>query len=147
MTTYEKKNGAWFDYINKTIVVTKNFMVRAGQFGTAEFHQYMDMRSKQPTFEVAEHKIARNTEKKTYGKLTYETMEKFISNHETDEKTRKAMLAEFDTVKKISKTQKGAYIFVKKWFLGKYKEAFDTFQEEQEAKKRAEKEAHLLYTA
>lgn len=82
----------------------------------------MDMRSKQPTFTVEEYKPTRNTEKKTYGKLTYETMAKFIANYETDEKNRKAMLAEFDTVQKISKTQKGAYIFVKKWFLGKYKE-------------------------
>ena len=56
------------------------------------------------------------------------------------------MLAEFDTVQKISKTQKGAYIFVKKWFLGKYKEVFDAWQEEQDAKQRAGKEAHLLYT-
>ena len=145
MTT-NKKNGAWYNYINKTIVVTKNFMVLAGQFGTPEFHQLMDMRSKRPTFIVVEYKPERNTEKKTYGKLTYETMAKFIANYETDEKNRKAMLAEFDTVQKISKTQKGAYIFVKKWFLGKYKEVFDSWQEEQDAKKREEQDAHLLYT-
>ena len=106
----------------------------------------MDMRSKQPTFTVVEYKPERNTEKKTYGKLTYETMAKFIANYETDEKNRKTMLAEFDTVQKISKTQKGAYIFVKKWFLSKYKEVFDAWQEEQDAKKREEQDAHLLYT-
>lgn len=146
MTTCEKKNGAWYDYLKKNIVVTKEFMVRAGQFGTPEFHQMMDMRSKQPTFSVVEYKITRNSEKKTYGKLTYETMGKFIANHETDAATRKAMLAEFDAVQKIAKTQKAAYIFVKKWFLGKYKEVFDAYQMEQEAQKKANQEAHLLYT-
>ena len=140
------KSNARYNYQNKTIVCSKQFLVLAGQFGTPEFHQLMDMRSKQPTFTVEEYKPTHNTEKKTYGKLTYETMAKFIANYETDEKNRKAMLAEFDTVQKISKTQKGAYIFVKKWFLGKYKEVFDAWQEEQDDKKRAEKEAHLLYT-
>lgn len=140
------KSFARYDYQKKTIVCSKQFLVLAGQFGTPEFHQLMDMRSKQPTFTVEEYKPTRNTEKKTYGKLTYETMGKFIANYETDEKNRKAMLAEFDTVQKISKTQKGAYIFVKKWFLGKYKEVFDAWQEEQDAKAKAEKESHLLYT-
>lgn len=141
------KSNARYNYQNKTIVCSKQFLIAAGQFGTTEFHQLMDMRSKQPAFTVVEYKPERNTEKKTYGKLTYETMGKFITNYETDEKNRKAMLAEFDTVQKISKTQKGAYIFVKKWFLGKYKEVFDAWQEEQDTKAKAEKEAHLLYTA
>ena len=140
------KSNARYNYQNKNIVCSKQFLVLAGQFGTPEFHQLMDMRSKQPTFTVVEYKPERNIEKKTYSKLTYETMAKFIANYETDEKNRMAMLAEFDTVQKISKTQKGAYIFVKKWFLSKYKEVFDAWQEEQDAKQRAEKEAHLLYT-
>lgn len=38
------------------------------------------------------------------------------------------------------------YIFVRKWFLGKYKKVFDAWQEEQGDEKRAEKEAYLLYT-
>ena len=145
MTT-NKKNGAWFDYLAQSLVCSKQFLVRAGQFGTPEFHQLMDMRSKQPTFTVVEYKAERKTEKKTYGKLTYETMAKFIANYETDAGQRKAMLAEFDTVQKISKTQKAAYIFVKKWFLGKYKEVFDAWQEEQDAKVRAEQNDYLLYT-
>ena len=140
------KSFARYNYQNKTIVCSKQFLIVAGQFGTPEFHQLIDMRSKQPTFTIEEYKPERKTEKKSYGKLTYETMAKFIANHETDANTRTAMLAEFDTVQKISKTQKGAYIFVKKWFLGKYKEVFDAWQEEQDARKREEQDAHLLYT-
>ena len=63
MTT-NKKNGAWFDYLAQSLVCSKQFLVRAGQFGTPEFHQLMDMRSKQPTFTVVEYKPERKTEKK-----------------------------------------------------------------------------------
>lgn len=49
------KSNARYNYQNKTIVCSKQFLVLAGQFGTPEFHQLMDMRSKQPTFTVVEY--------------------------------------------------------------------------------------------
>ena len=58
----------------------------------------------------------------------------------------KAMLEEYETIKTVSKTQRGAYAFVKSWFLKKYKNEFDRRKKELEDKRREAKEAHLLYT-
>ena len=53
---------------------------------------------------------------------------------------------EYETIKTVSKTQRGAYAFVKSWFLTKYKDEFDRRKKELEDKRREAKENHLLYT-
>lgn len=130
----------------KTIYATKSFLIKAGQFGTTEFNTLNDMLKTFPGFEVKEEKIARNASKEVYGKLDYKVMETFIQSYETDDAKRKAMLEEYEVIKTVSKTQRGAYAFVKKWFLAKYKVEFDRRKKELEAKSREAKEAHLLYT-
>ena len=66
--------------------------------------------------------------------------------YETDDNKRKKMLEEYETIKTVSKTQRGAYAFVKSWFLKKYKDEFDRRKKELETERREAKEAHLLYT-
>ena len=132
---------AKIDRVNKTITVSSNDLIAAGQFGTPEFEQMMQMRTEFPGYTFVEHHIKRNDDKQTYGKLTYDVMEAFIAGHETDDKKRAAMLKEYETIKKISKTQRAAYAFVKKWFLGKYGEEFKAFQMKQDAKKQAAAES------
>ena len=105
----------------------------------------MDAKRNFPTFEVQEYKITRNPSKQTYGNLTYEHMKEFIEAYETDEKQRAAVLNEYEAVQVIAKTQKAAYVYVKKWFLGKYGDEFKKHQEELEEQKRKEKESFLLY--
>jgi hypothetical protein len=99
-----------------------------------------------PGFKVEEEKIAHNASKEAYGKLNYDVMKTFIEGYETDDTKRKAMLEEYETIKTISKTQRGAYAFVKSWFLKKYKDEFDRRKKELETERREAKEAHLLYT-
>lgn len=106
----------------------------------------MKMRTEFPGYTFVEHHITRNPDKQTYGKLTYDVMEDFIVGHETDDKKRAAMLKEYEAIKKISKTQRAAYAFVKKWFLSKYGTEFADFQKKQDAKKRAAAESQLIYT-
>lgn len=137
---------AKIDRVNKSITVSRNDLIAAGQFGTPEFEQMMKMRTEFPGYAIVEHKIKRNDDKQTYGKLTYDVMEGFIESHETDDQKRVAMLKEYETIKKISKTQRAAYAFVKKWFLGKYGEEFKTFQMKQDAKKQAAAESRPHYT-
>lgn len=134
------------DRDTKTIYASKSFLIKAGQFGTTEFNALNDMLKTFPGFKVQEEKITRNASKEVYGNLTYNVMKQFIENYETSDTKRKAMLEEYETIKTVSKTQRGAYAFVKSWFLTKYKDEFDRRKKELEAKSREAKEAHLLYT-
>lgn len=125
------------DRTKKTITVTKEFLIRAGQFGTQEFNILWEMQKNHPGYAVQEHKIARNPNKKTYGNLTYENMHDFIAGYFEDETNRKAALEEYEIIKKTAKVMNGSYAKVKSWFLDKYNEEFKAFQEEQEQKKLA----------
>ena len=73
-------------------------------------------------------------------------MKAFIESYETDDTKRKTMLEEYEAIKMVSKTQRGAYAFVKSWFLKKYGAEFNRRKKELETKRREAKEAHLLYT-
>ena len=134
------------DRDKKIIYATKSFLIKAGQFGTTEFNTLNDMLKTFPKFKVEEEKIARNANKEVYGNLTYDVMKAFIENYETDDNKRKKMLEEYETIKVISKTQRGAYAYVKSWFLMTYKDEFDRRKKELDDKHREAKEAHLLYT-
>lgn len=137
---------AKIDRQERTISIPRSAFIAAGQFGTPEFHQMMEMRQKFPGYEFVEQKIARNSDKRTYGNLTYKVMRGFIESHETDAEQRANLLKEYEMVQAISRTQRAAYAYVKKWFLDKYGKEFKTFQEEQDARKRAKDESHLCYT-
>ena len=97
--------------------------------------QMMEMRKAFPGYTFEEQKLGTNPDKKTHGKLTYDVIQEFIENCETDEAAKNAILKEYETVKAISKTQRAAYAYVKKWFLGKYGKEFEAFHEKQKAKK------------
>ena len=49
----------------KTITATREFLIRAGQFGSAEFNILLDMQKSNPGYTVVEHKIKRNPITKT----------------------------------------------------------------------------------
>ena len=110
------------NHTDKTITVSKDFLQKAGQFGTPEFREALQMKADFPDYFLVERTIKRNPQKRTYGHLTYEKMENFIQGRETE--ADKA-LAEFEAIKRWARTQNAAYAKVKKWFLDKYKEAFE----------------------
>ena len=141
-----KNSTPRIDRNKKIIYATKSFLIKAGQFGTTEFKTLNDMLKTFPGFKVEEEKIARNASKEAYGNLTYAVMKAFIESYETDNTKRKTMLEEYEAIKTVSKTQRGAYAFVKSWFLTKYKDEFDRRKKELETERREAKEAHLLYT-
>ena len=141
-----KNNTPRIDRDKKTIYATKSFLINAGQFGTTEFNTLNDMLKTFPGYKVEEEKIARNASKEAYGNLTYAVMKAFIESYETDDTKRKTMLEEYEAIKTVSKTQRGAYAFVKSWFLKKYGAEFNRRKKELENKRREAKESHLLYT-
>lgn len=121
----------------KTITVTREFLIRAGQFGSTEFSILLDMQNSNPGFTVVEHKIKRNPSKNVHAALTYDKMVDFIKGYYKDEAELKAALSEYIIIKKTSKTMSAAYAYVKNWFLGKYKAEFEAYEEEKRAKEAA----------
>lgn len=121
----------------KTITVTREFLIRAGQFGSPEFNILLDMQKTNPGFTVAEQKCTRNSDKVVHAALTYDKMVDFMKGYHKDENELKAALSEYIIIKKTSKTMPAAYAYVKKWFLGKYKDAFKDYEDEQKAKAAA----------
>ena len=121
----------------KTITVTREFLIRAGQFGSTEFNILLDMQKTNPGFTVAEQKCKRNSDKVVHAALTYDKMVDFMKGYHKDENELKAALSEYIIIKKTSKTMPAAYAYVKKWFLGKYKDAFKDYEDEQKAKAAA----------
>ena len=121
----------------KTINVTREFLIRAGQFGSTEFNILLDMQKTNPGFKVTEQKCKRNSDKVVHAALTYDKMVDFMKGYHKDENELKAALSEYIIIKKTSKTMPAAYAYVKKWFLGKYKDAFKDYEDEQKAKAAA----------
>ena len=103
------------DFANNRIVVTEKFMERAGQLGSAEFAQMMELRKLGMRVEVQKAK----PRKKPEFQLTYKKMGAFIRCTEEAE----ALLAEFEQVKEAAKAQHNPYLHVQKWF----KQTFPNF--------------------
>ena len=126
-----KMKGYEINYIENTITVTKKFLKEAGIIGSHAYIELARVRKDLPDFQIIQREIAKNQGKKTYGKLTYETMADFIAVKE--EENAPAVLAEFERVKKLSKAQNASYTFVKTWFLNRYKDEFAQNEETAEA--------------
>lgn len=123
-------------HTEKTVVVTKKFLLAAGNPMNPEFDKMMEIRTMFAGYKIVEREIEKNPNKQTYGKLTYENMRCHIRGKETEERA-KILLKELDTVIDVSKTQRASYTYVKKWFLNLYKEDFKTKKQlEEEAMER-----------
>ena len=130
----------------KTITATREFLIRAGQFGSTEFNILLDMQKNHPDYTVVEHKIKRNPNKNTYGALSYDKMNDFIKGYYQDKAKREDALIEFHIIKKTSKAMPAAYAYVKSWFLDKYKTEFDAYEKvlkAKEAERKANEDAIL----
>ena len=115
-------------HIEMKVIVTKKFLLAAGNPMNPEFDEMMTLRTRFAGYTFEERLIEKNPNKQTYGKLTYENMRSHIIGKETEERA-KIILKELDAVIDMSKTQRAAYTYVKKWFLNLYKEDFKTKQQ------------------
>ena len=139
------KNPILIDRDKKIITVSKEFLIAAGCFGSPEYTTYTELLQKYPDHTITYHKKKSGTGDKVNGALTYKDIEDFIISHEKDETTRKAVLDEYETLKRFLKGRKGAYITVKNWFLSKYEEVFNQRRAELEEQKRKERAKKTLY--
>lgn len=112
-------------HADKTIQVSKQFLVEAGCFNTPEFTQLRELRAAFPDYAIKERTIKKNPNKQTYGSLTYEAMREYINGKEEPQKAE-MLLAQMDYVMKVSTSTRAPYAYVKKWFLGIYKDDFQS---------------------
>lgn len=133
----KRTNNYEIDFIAETIIVTKKFYKAASVLNSPEYKELMQIRRDNPTFKIVLREIKKNTDKQTYRNLTFENMEAFIKAKETDEAVRKERLAQYNTVKELSKVQAGPYAYVKAWFLKQYGDEFKKEEDMKEEDKAA----------
>ena len=90
-----------------------------------EYKEMMQLRRETPSFSIVLREIKKKEGKKSYRNLTYENMQTFIENYETDDGVRTDRLKEYETVKALSRVQSGPYAYVKAWFLKQYGDAYN----------------------
>ena len=112
------------DFITATITITKKFYKAASVLNSPEYKEMMQLRRENPTFSIVLREIKKKEGKKSYRNLTYENMQTFIENYETDDGVRADRIKEFEKVMALSKVQPGPYAYVKNWFLKQYGEAY-----------------------
>lgn len=96
------------DFAKNTITVSEAFMKKAGQLGTTEFTQMMELRKLGMRIEVQK---AKRHKKPTF-QLTYKKMEVFVRCSDDAE----ALMAEFEHVKEEAKSQHNPCLYVQNWF-------------------------------
>lgn len=101
-----------FDVFTNTLTISKAFEKKASIPGSAE----QKMMSRYLKFYGENLTINRYAAHKSAKGLTFAKMENYI--HHTREAEK--MLARFENVKRLSKSQDKPYLYVKEWFLGEY---------------------------
>ena len=107
------------DAAKKEIIITKKFEKAANVIGSNEYKDLVTLMKDFPDFKIKVKEIKKKANKKTYNGLTIEEMKRFISTRTNEE------VLLFEKVVTIAKHKKGSYAITKKWFLNKYKEAYD----------------------
>lgn len=133
------------NYNENAIIVTKAFLKEAGVYNSEAYNILKGLRTDLPNFEIKQKEIRKNSNKKTYGKLTYQRMEEYIifdieknNQKEEKEKLKKIIakaLEEFKTVKTMATFKASPYAYTKNWFLKKYKDFADEAEQTAETAK------------
>ena len=103
----------------KEIIITKKFEKAANSIGSREYNELVVLMKDFPTFSIVVKEIKKSTSKKKYNGLTIEEMKRFIGTQSEEE------VILFERVVAIAKHKKGSYAITKKWFLNKYKDAYE----------------------
>ena len=106
---------------NRTIEITKTFATAASKFGSPEYTELKEARLDNPTYRVVT--IVKKTARPQFKGLTYEYMEKYISQHDDD---AKSILGEYKALRAQTEEAEEAlavsasYTEIKDWFFKKY---------------------------
>ena len=118
-----KKNGTRFviNFIDKTITGTKASFDKAGKGEGEIYIELADKMAAYPEYKlvIKEQKKRSTKTKQTYDGLNFDLMEKFIEI----QPNTKTLMKEYNEAKSMAdQIGTSKYPFVKKWFLGQFKE-------------------------
>lgn len=118
-----KKNGTRFviNFIDKTITGTKASFDKAGKGEGEIYIELADKMAAYPKYKlvIKEQKKRSTKTKQTYDGLNFDLMEKFIKIQDDSE----TLLRAYNGAKMMAdKVGTSKYPFVKKWFLGQFKD-------------------------
>ena len=116
----KQNRGYEIDFVEGKIIVMKRFLKDASVIGSTAYTELTQVRKDYADFTIEIRQIAKKENKQTYGKLTYDFMRDYILTKEDS----KVVLAEYENIRKLAKFQNAQYVFVKNWFLKKYKSDF-----------------------
>lgn len=120
------------NHSNKTITVSPKFMKAAGILDTPEYKTMIRIREDNPTYEIVCEGNKKATKKNSYRNLTIDNMEIFIRNSQDDPRNLQTRLDEFNSVKKLAKSQASKYAYIKAWFLKTYGNEYNKYAKEME---------------
>ena len=122
----------------RTIEMSKKDYASACKFGSEEYVDLQEVRRAYPDYRVIAVK-SKVSGANVYKGLTYSFMEKYIMNHDDEEKT--AMKEYLDMKDKAEEFGAGsdAYQNIREWFIEKYPE-IEEYHKEMEQKKKERKE-------
>ena len=104
-------NGYTFDALNNILTVSASFKKKASRVGSPEYYIVLKLRKEVPELTIKE------AEKKEAKKgITYAQMKIFMEGH----RNAKALIAEFEKVRKLSRVQSMPYRYVRTWFENKF---------------------------
>ena len=112
------------DHISGTIYLTKAFAKEASTLNTPEYKAILTLRHDNPTYKIEMREIAKKKNKKTYKNLTEKNMRIFIENIKDTKRSVEDRIADFKTVKELSKSQSSPYSYLKRWFFKEYGDAY-----------------------
>ena len=136
----KKTENYTIDFATETIIVSKKFLKEAGIFGSPAYNTLKDIRRDNPSFPIVVREIKKKENKKSYRNLTIDNMKTFIQNCMEDGRPLEDRLAEFETVKALSKVQSSPYSYIKTWFLKTYGEEYNKYNNNQDDKAAAEEQ-------
>lgn len=139
------------NFKNKTIEMTKTEAKDAGKYNSEKYLELKDIRAEFPTFRI----VTKNAPKKkdVYKGLTYTFMAKYISEHTTEEDSRRSEFAQMSGYKngvKVVFAETASYGEVRAWFLlrfpeiEKYNDAVETLRKKVKAENEARKEEKMI---
>ena len=113
-----KKNLFTVNFTKKTIEGTKTAFKKAGVLDSPAYNELCELMNRHPNFKVKEVSPKQKEGKKTYGGLTIQTMEDYITLQPNSE----SALKKFEAVQRVAKAKGALYPLTKKWFLAAYPE-------------------------
>lgn len=115
------KNNLTIDFANKKIILSAKLAELAFKVDTDEFEYISKLIASYPTFSLAQKEISKNSNKTSYRGLSIHKMRAFII-YKKDEAATK----EFEAIIKIYENEKGKYAAIKRNFLNRYKDEFNS---------------------